>query len=144
MINAISTRIKAITNDNGQPLFIEVKSALDVVDAMANPLNASPVAFIVPLEETPITSELEIGSPMQTMRSDVGLIIGVRTVGQRSDDANNLAVIRKKLRESLFGWSPLTGYKPFLLMQSNIQQLQTGQLFWMERFTTQYLEESIL
>ncbi|MBL4832648.1 MAG: hypothetical protein JKY26_01630 [Pseudomonas sp.] len=142
MIKTITTRVKALKDAQGKPLFASVKSAVDMVSEMQKPLNVATIAFIVPLEETPSVNHREMGPALQNITQTFGVLIGLRIGGRNEDDSDKLEVLRTALRNSLFGWQLNGEYTPCLLATSNLQQLQERQLFWMDRFTTEHLEEA--
>lgn len=143
MIKAITTKITNAKDEDGKSLFIAVRPATEVADAMAKSLNASHVAFIVPLEEKPITDELDTGQAIQKQHATIGVLIGLRSVGNSEDDNERLIELRKNINKELFGWTPASGHKALLKGLCNMQKLQPNQqLFWMERFTTEFYLES--
>lgn len=142
MIKTITTRVEALKDAQGKPLFASVKSAVDMVSEMQKPLNVATIAFIVPLEEVPSINQREMGYALQNVNQTFGVLIGLRIGGRNEDDSDKLEVLRTALRNSLFGWRLNREYTPLLLATSNLQQLQERQLFWMDRFTTEHLEEA--
>lgn len=142
MIKTITTRVEALKDAQGKPLFASVKSAVDMVSEMQKPLNVATIAFIVPLEEVPSINQREMGYALQNVNQTFGVLIGLRIGGRNEDDSDKLEVLRTALRNSLFGWQLNGEYTPLLLATSNLQQLQERQLFWMDRFTTEHLEEA--
>ena len=144
MIDTVTQQISLLKNEQGKPLFANVKSAVNIVNAMSKPIVASPSVHIVLLEESPLDKDLDVGAKMQRVKITLGILIGLRSGGRAKDDNAELTFIRQKINQALFGWIPKPNYQPFSKALCNVQKLQDQQLFWMERFSTTYYLESIL
>lgn len=144
MINSVIERLEALTDDDGKRIINDVKPALDIVETMSASLKVNVVVFVVLLEEQPGNNhrDMAYAPAIQTINETVGVLIGIRTTGRSEQDKNQLERVRKAIRGSLFGWTPTPIHSNFLLGKSNIQKIQSRQLFWMDRFTNQHDEEA--
>lgn len=142
MITTLKTAVQNILSESGEPLFKEVGSAFGVQQAMSSPLQASPVAFVVPIAEDPSPNSRDVGLTLQEMKQTYGVLIGLITSGDDDSDIAELERVRQLVRDELYGQSLLDGFEPFSLANNNMQSLQNGQLFWMDRFVTEQTVEA--
>jgi len=142
MINALIKRVENMKDQRGKPLFASVLPATSILDVTSKPLTSQTVAFVVELDFTPDTNNRQMGPPSQNVTDLVGILVGYRGTGRLTQDSLVLDELNKQVRKYVFGWSPSDDHTPFLLAKSGMYKIQDRQLFWMNRFTTEHLEEA--
>lgn len=129
---------------NGQRLFVSVSEAVDLAKAMKAPLNNSPVAFVVEISRRPSGDSRTIGKPMQNVKTEIGVVIGISKVNdpQGTQTKAKVAPILRQTRKTLFGFAPNDDCSAMLMGNADPIGVTNGTLWQLERFTTEHLEEA--
>lgn len=132
LIDVVQTQI--------QSLFRHVDGAVNIEKAIKEPLNQSPVGFVLLLGERPKANsrDQDIGNPLQEVDVGFAVLLGVNVINDRTggNSLKKMETLTGELRDLLFGWQPLTGYSPITLANSDIVGFSQGNLWWLSRFNT--------
>ena len=132
MLNLVKARI--------QPLFISVGTAVNVQNAIKQPINQRNCAYVVPVNERPAPSgrDASVGKPLQETIITFGFVIGIQSLNDATGEKGlaSLEALRESLRESLFGWSPSNEHEPVNLSNSDLVGFAANGMWWLDRFTT--------
>ena len=112
--------------------------------AESNP-KVTPCAFVFPLEEQPGASQL-VDVVIQRVAAAMSVMLVVRNVSDTYGVAaqQDLARLRKAIKESLLGWVPLEGHDPFERGPSNLMVFKDGYMWWQDVYTTAFYDRSVL
>ncbi len=120
----------------------ELKSVSEDLQARALPAKM-PAAIVYLLSERPSDNENIMGN----IRQQVQLSFAVELVvsGKSKDSVNaQLFVLRKKIREALFGLVPADGFNKIQLSNSTLLAIEGGGVRWVDEFKTGYIASSII
>ncbi|WP_299072885.1 hypothetical protein [uncultured Paraglaciecola sp.] len=131
LLTDIQTRIK--------PCFKRVNSAVNIREAIKQPLNLSDAAFVVPVSERPAgnSRDVDIGNPLQEAAITFGVVMGIQSINDPTGE-NGLVALeqkRKQVREKLYGYAP-TDHEPILLGAGDLVAFVPNGVWWIDRFTT--------
>lgn len=127
---------------NGQRLFVSVSEAVDLAKAMQAPLKNSPVAYVVEISRRPSSDSRTIGRPMQNIKTEIGVVIGISKVNdpQGTKTKAKVAPILMQTRKTLFGFEPNEDCSALLMGNADPIGVTKDTLWQLERFTTEHLE----
>ena len=131
LLSNVQTQIK--------PCFKSVKGAVNIREAIKQPLNNTDIAFVVPVSERPAgnSRDTDIGQPLQETLITFGVVIGIQSINDATGE-NSLALLeakRSQLRHALYGYKP-SEHEPILLAASDLVAFVPNGLWWIDRFTT--------
>ncbi len=141
MIEAIIKKLRQ-ARLNGKPLFGKVEEAIDLPLAMKAKIKPSPVAYVVEISRRPGKNVRDMGSPMQNVKTEIGIVIGISKTNDPQGTKAKAAVmpILTKTRETLFGFIPVDGCTHLLLGAADPIGVTNDALWQLERFSTEKLE----
>jgi hypothetical protein len=131
LFTELSTRI--------QPVFKRVETAINLREAIKQPIHKGNIGFVVPVSERPAgnTRDIDVGQPLQEVVITFGVVMGLQSIndptGQNSLAA--LETLRDQNRALLYGYTP-NNHEPILLAASDIVAFVPNGLWWIDRFTT--------
>ena len=132
LLTAVQTQIR--------PCFKSVASAVNIREAIKQPLNLADIAFVVPVSERPLgnSRDVDVGRPLQEMQITFGVVMGLQSINDKTGEKGLLAIEQKRLalREKLHGWIPTTEHEPILLAASDLIAFVPNGIWWIDRFTT--------
>lgn len=139
----IETRIRAINDAEGNPLFSSVMTALDQQTVLSDGIVLRDSAFIVPVGEYG-AQELEYTCRNdQSVTQKFAVIVAVRAINDRLGKNVNsrLETIYRTLRSNLIGWEPDDSVTPVIFVEGEIVYFAQGGAFWMETYSTTYTQK---
>lgn len=122
-----------------EPCFKNVSGAVNIREAIKQPLNLSDVAFVVPVSERPAgnSRDVDVGQPLQETLITFGVVIGIQSINDPTGEKGLIALEekRKSLRNQLYGYAPLD-HEPILISNGDIVAFVPNGIWWIDRFTT--------
>jgi hypothetical protein len=122
-----------------QPVFKRVETAINLREAIKQPIHGGNIAFVVPVLERPTnnTRDVDVGQPMQEVTITFGIVMGLQSI---NDPTGTKAVVElEKLRVAtralLYGFTPID-HEPVLLAASDLVAFVPNGLWWIDRYTT--------
>lgn len=122
----------------GAPPWRDVKGLLALSDLVNQPLNRTPALFVLNLDERAWADVRSSGPILQTVSLTVGVVC-IERIGNRG--SADLIPLRKEVRRRLFGWPP-EGFEAFTLAGGQLLNVTSGQVAWIDKFTTEYTEDT--
>ena len=112
--------------------------ALNLASALTREPSRSVECYVMPISERPSTNKRSSGRPLQEVQVTIGVVIAVRALndpnGERSKD--RLEHVRTVVRDALFGWTPDGATTHYLLGNSDLVQMNSSAIWWLDRFVT--------
>ena len=145
MLNSVESRINALEKDGGGKLFTRVKSAFNINEIKGKSVPAPYIAYVVDLGEKPGTPLSDSAGTVTEITQTIGLLIGIQSRNDKAGTKGNalLKSVKDKVRISLLGWRPERRYRNFKIGSSAPFAFADNGIWWMERFTTTYILESM-
>lgn len=105
---------------------------------------ALPACYLLNLDEQPEPNKLG-NIILQHVHASIGVVLVVRNVGDASGAAAcvDTEVLRKQVKDQLYGWSPASGHAPFERGRSGILAFREGCIWWQDIYTTSYYDRSM-
>ena len=107
--------------------------------AIATSFRVVPAAFVLPLAESPQPSPFMDQLVQQVVAQRVGVILAVQNKRDGTGGAANqdLAAVRKAVRDQLLGWAPSDESAGYEFAGGAMLDLDDQVLFWQDDFATQ-------
>jgi len=132
LLTSVQTQIK--------PCFNFVASAVNIREAIKQPLNLPSIAFVVPVSERPLgnSRDVDVGMPFQEVTITFGVVMGLQSINDKTGSKGLLAIEEKHkcLREKIYGWKPTAEHEPILLGSSDLLAFVPNGIWWIDRFIT--------
>jgi hypothetical protein len=129
-----------------QPLFKQVKTAVNLREAIKQPIHKGNIAFVVPVSERPAgnSRDTDVGQPLQEITITFGVVIGLQSINDATGESTmaDLETLRLAVRNTLYGFKP-TNHEPILLAASDLVAFVPNGLWWIDRFTTNTWYEGV-
>ncbi|GLX85056.1 hypothetical protein tloyanaT_13080 [Thalassotalea loyana] len=137
--------IEAIVDKLNDSVFFHTVSIALSMDAAQNAIKGNRnQAFIVPMSEEHSQPNEMVGRILQQNRKTFGvlMVIAVRNdiTGKSANDTLNQA--RATVKDALFGWQPDSEHSQCWLAGGELLAMDGGQVYWLDRFTTDTYEDS--
>lgn len=122
----------------GSPPWKDVKGLLALSDLSNQSLNRTPTLFVTPIQERALPDVRGSGPALQTISLTLGIIC-IERAGNRGEP--DLQPLRAEIRRRLFGFQP-DGFEAFILAGGQLLNVTSGQVAWIDKFTTEYTEDA--
>lgn len=110
--------------------------------AERNP-TATPACYVFLLGEAASPSELA-GATLQSVRASVSVTLCVKNLSDSKGVAAmaDLELLRKQVRNKIYGWEPVEGYDPMERGDSALLAFRDGHVWWQDIYLTSYFDRS--
>jgi hypothetical protein len=131
LFNDLQSRIK--------PVFKQVDGAVNIAQAIKQPIPQGNIAFVVPVSERPAgnSRDTDVGQPLQEVIITFGVVMGIQSINDATGmkGLTQLETLRTQTRNLLHGWQP-PDHEPILLAAGDLVAFVTHGVWWIDRFTT--------
>ncbi|OUR62056.1 hypothetical protein A9Q74_06300 [Colwellia sp. 39_35_sub15_T18] len=144
MFTAVKQRVEQIDNAQGQRVFDQVKSALNMAALKGKSIPKSYCAYVVPVSDLPRSLADDLAGSVEEITSTVAVVIGIQSRNDPTGEKGNelLQETLSQVRKSLLAYSPKAGYRGFKLAGGNLLNMADNGIWWLEKFSTTYYLES--
>jgi hypothetical protein len=139
LLTEIDARIEAETSGIDR-----VGTVLSLAMAMGQSVRADVEVFVCPLAERPGPNQRATGPVLQQVTDTIGVVFAVRARNDKdgAKAASKLELARASVRRALLGWCPASATRHIELAPSDLVKMEPGQVWWLDRYTTEHHEFS--
>lgn len=139
MIEALKARIKATV-----PELKLVGGAADFQAAAETNPTATPACYVFLMSENPDPSETDL--LQQRVSASIGIAFCVKNVkdAKGAIATDLLDVLRKKVKDQIFGWPPSEEHDPLERGVSRLLAFRDQHVWWQDLYSTAYFDRSEL
>jgi len=141
-LTEIQQLVSSLVDEQSNPIFARVSAAIDP-EAITHTALTADQAYIVPLADSANPNTRTTGRFSQEINQSFAIIIAVRATNDRlgADVNDRLRTYKWAVRNALCGYDTTGTVDEISLVEGQVVAFTAGGVYWMDTYTTNYIQE---